>query len=77
MRRSPAKVDGAEGGDAERMNWTVRRDATAQLGVDLGEGRGRVGACRNRRVHADIGGPGADEARAFGAAELEARKEYR
>ena len=75
MRRSPATVDGAEGGDAERVNWTVRFDASAQFGFDSGKGRRRVGTRWNRRVHPDIVGAGADEAGAFGAAQLEPAEE--
>ena len=75
MRRGPATVDGAEGGDAERVNRTVRFDATPQFGLDLGEGRHWVGARGNRRVHPDILRARADEARAFGAPQLETREE--
>jgi RES domain-containing protein len=53
----------------------VRFDAMAQFGLDLGEGRNRVGARWNRRVHPDILRARADEARAFGAPQLEACEE--
>jgi hypothetical protein len=53
----------------------VRFDATAQFGFDLSEGRRRVGARWNRRVHPDILRARADDARAFGAPQLESGKE--
>jgi hypothetical protein len=50
----------------------MRFDATAEFRVDSVEGRGGVGAGRHRHVHPDILRARADEAGAFGAAQLEA-----